>query len=48
MTPLAAEAIWAVFGGLIPIIGAVGVGLIIWRAVRDNPSDPPEDDPDDS
>jgi hypothetical protein len=42
--PLAAEAIWAVFGGLIPIIGAAGVGLIIWRAVRDNPEDDEQSD----
>jgi hypothetical protein len=39
MTPLATEAIWAVFGGLIPIVGAAAVALILWRAVRDNPSD---------
>jgi hypothetical protein len=43
VTPLATEAVWAVFGGLIPIVGAVAVGLILWRAVRGNPSD---DDPD--
>lgn len=41
--PLAAEAVWAVFGGLIPIVGAVAIGLILWRAVRDDPAD---DDPD--
>ncbi|HEV7615769.1 MAG TPA: hypothetical protein VGO36_06025 [Solirubrobacterales bacterium] len=43
MTPLATEAIWAVFGGLIPIVGAVAVALILWRAVRDNPSDDDKD-----
>jgi len=42
--PLATEAAWAVAGGLIPIIGAVAVGLIIWRAVRDNPEDDSGDD----
>ncbi|MDX6625771.1 MAG: hypothetical protein QOE56_760 [Solirubrobacterales bacterium] len=45
MTPLATEAIWAVFGGLIPIVGALAIALIIWRAVRDTPGD---DDPPDS
>lgn len=30
------EAWLAVFGGLIPIVGLVGVGSLIVRAVRDN------------
>jgi type VI protein secretion system component VasK len=45
VTPLATEAIWAVFGGLIPIVGALAIALIIWRAVRSNPED---EDPSDS
>ncbi len=44
MTPLAAEAGWAILGGLIPILGAAGVGLILWRAIRDNPSEQPGDE----
>jgi hypothetical protein len=35
VTPLAAEAWPAVFGGLIPILGLLGVGWLIVRAVRD-------------
>ena len=37
MLPLAEEA-WepVVFAGLIPIIGALAVLYLIWRAVRDN------------
>lgn len=33
-----AEEAWepVLFGGLIPLIGALAVGFIIWRAVRDN------------
>jgi hypothetical protein len=33
-----AEETWVpvLFGGLIPVIGALAVGLIIYRAVRDN------------
>jgi hypothetical protein len=33
-----AEEAWepVLFGGLIPLFGALAVGLIIWRAVRDN------------
>jgi hypothetical protein len=33
-----AEEAWepVLFGGLIPLIGALAVGLIIYRAVRDN------------
>jgi hypothetical protein len=49
MTPLAAEAVWAVFGGLIPIIGALATALIIWRAVKDPPDNESHDkDPDDN
>jgi hypothetical protein len=44
--PLAAEAVWAVFGGLIPIIGAAAIGLILWRAIREGPEDHDDDDPD--
>lgn len=39
MIPLALGETWfAVFGGLIPIIGLVLIGLVLWRAVQ-----PPED-----
>jgi hypothetical protein len=33
-----AEEAWepVLFGGLIPLFGALAVGLIIWRAVRNN------------
>jgi hypothetical protein len=33
-----AEEAWepVLFGGLIPLLGALAVGFIIWRAVRDN------------
>lgn len=36
-----AEEAWepVLFGGLIPVIGALAVGLIIYRAVRDNDED---------
>jgi hypothetical protein len=44
VTPLAAEAWPAVFGGLIPIIGLGGIGYIIYRAVKDN-GDDEEDGP---
>jgi hypothetical protein len=38
--PLALGETWfAVFGGLIPIVGLVLVGLVLWRAVQ-----PPEDE----
>lgn len=38
MIPLALGETWfAVFGGLIPIVGLVLVGLVLWRAVQ-----PPE------
>lgn len=47
MIPLALESGWAVAGGLIPIVGLVAIGLILWRAIRDNPSDEPPDDTDD-
>ena len=36
---LAAEAWPAVFGGLIPIIGLAAIAYLIYRAVKDNPSD---------
>jgi hypothetical protein len=35
LTPVAAEAWPAIFGGLIPIVGLAGIGYIIYRAVRD-------------
>jgi hypothetical protein len=45
-----AEEAWepVLFGGMIPIIGALAVLYIIIRAVRDNPEndDPPSDDDD--
>jgi hypothetical protein len=33
-----AEEAWepVLFGGTIPILGALAIGFIIWRAVRDN------------
>jgi hypothetical protein len=36
-----AEEAWepVLFGGLIPVIGALAVGFIIWRAVRAQPDD---------
>ena len=38
MIPLALGETWfAVFGGLIPIVGLVLIGFVIWRAVQ-----PPE------
>jgi hypothetical protein len=42
--PVAAEAMWAVFGGLIPILGALAIFFIIFQAVRDSPEDDEEDD----
>jgi hypothetical protein len=39
VTPFAAEAWAAVFGGLIPIVGLVAIGWLIVRAVRDNDDD---------
>ena len=44
MTPLALESGWAIAGGLIPIIGLAGIGLILWRAIRDNPSEAAEEE----
>ncbi|MGN6215749.1 MAG: hypothetical protein ACTHN7_02160 [Solirubrobacterales bacterium] len=41
MIPTATEAWPAVFGGLIPIVGLVGAGYLIWRAVKDNDEDEP-------
>ena len=40
LLPLAEEA-WepVLFGGLIPLLGAVAVGYIIYRAVRDTDED---------
>lgn len=43
MTPLALESAWAVAGGLIPIVGALGVFFIIFLAVRDDSDDDHED-----
>jgi hypothetical protein len=37
--PAATEAWPAVFGGLIPILGLVAIGYIIFRAVRDDDED---------
>ena len=42
MTPTATEAWPVIFGGLIPIIGLVAVGYLIYRAVRDNDSNDEE------
>jgi flagellar biogenesis protein FliO len=39
VTPFAAEAWAAVFGGLIPIVGLVAIGWLIVRAVRDTGDD---------
>jgi hypothetical protein len=47
--PLALGETWfAVFGGLIPIVGLVLVGLVLWRAVQpperpEPPAGPDED-----
>ncbi len=40
LLPLAEEA-WepVIFGGLIPILGALAIGYIIYRAVRDTDPD---------
>lgn len=43
MTPLALESGWAIAGGLIPIVGALGVFFIIFLAVRDDSDDEDED-----
>jgi len=40
--PAATEAWPAVFGGLIPIIGLVAVGYLIFRAVKDSSDDEDE------
>jgi hypothetical protein len=42
VTVLAAETGWAIAGGLIPILGALGIFLIIFLAVRDGPEDDDE------
>lgn len=36
-----AEEAWepVLFGGLIPVLGALAIGFIIYRAVRDNDED---------
>lgn len=39
MIVLATEAWPAVFGGLIPILGLVGIGYVVFRAVRDSDED---------
>lgn len=41
MTPIATEAWPAVFGGLIPIIGLVAIGWLIWHAVKDGNDNEP-------
>jgi hypothetical protein len=49
--PLALGETWfAVFGGLIPIVGLVLIGLVLWRAAQppEQPKPPPgpeEDEP---
>jgi hypothetical protein len=43
-----AEEAWepVLLGGMIPIVGALAVLYVIWRAVKDNPeNDPPADEP---
>ncbi len=44
---LRAEEAWepVLFGGLIPIIGALAVGFLLWYAVRQKPEDDDEGDP---
>ncbi len=39
-----AEEAWepVLFGGMIPILGALAIVFIIWRAVRDNDEDDDE------
>jgi hypothetical protein len=39
MIPLGTEAWPAVFGGLIPILGLVAIGYIIYRAVKNDDND---------
>jgi len=33
--PSATEAWPAIFGGLIPLVGLLAIGYLIWRAIRD-------------
>jgi hypothetical protein len=43
-----AEEAWepVLFGGMIPILGALAVVYLIWHAVKENPeNDPPADEP---
>jgi len=40
--PAATEAWPAIFGGLIPIIGLIAAGYLIYRAVRDDDSNDEE------
>jgi hypothetical protein len=44
-----AEEAWepVLFGGMIPIVGALAIVYLIWRAVKNNPEDelPPEERP---
>jgi hypothetical protein len=43
-----AEEAWepVLFGGMIPILGALAIVYVIWRAVKDNPEDDePPDEP---
>jgi hypothetical protein len=42
-----AEEAWepVLFGGMIPIIGALGVFFLIWYAVRAKPEDDKDEDP---
>lgn len=42
MIPAATEAWPAIFGGLIPIIGLIAAGYLIYRAVRDDDSNDEE------
>jgi uncharacterized membrane protein len=43
---LRAEEAWepVLFGGMIPIIGALAVLYLIWRAVKDNPENDEDED----
>lgn len=41
--PLATEAWPAVFGGLIPILGLLAIGYLVFRAVRDSDEDEDEE-----
>jgi hypothetical protein len=42
--PLGLEAWPAVFGGFIPILGLIGIGYLIRRAVQEPPGDEDEDE----